>query len=374
MRGGLRPLWARLSEEKGGPLAEAALLPLLPVSWAYGLGVRARLSLYGLGAFKRASLTSPVISVGNLTLGGSGKTPASEAIARLLLQEGFRVAVLSRGYGGRARGSLTVVSDGKRLLASPPVAADEAILLARNLPGLLVLTGRSRLEAGTHAIESLGAEVIILDDGFQHLALERDLDLLLVRAKNPWGRGRLFPRGSLREPLSALSRAGAVVMVSPFRAEARPPEELLSALERYNPAAPLFRACLEFAHLRLLGKEGELPLDALGNTPFLALCGIASPESFFSFLRELGLSPRGELALSDHYRYCREDLPSLREAARAAGASAIVTTQKDAVKLEPLAPLPLPIWEVGVRLRVLEEGSWRELILSVARSPRRTIS
>ncbi len=370
----MRPLWARLAEEKEGLLTEAALLPLLPASWAYGMGVRARLSLYGLRAFKKASLPRPVISVGNLTLGGSGKTPAAEAIARLLLGEGFRVAVLSRGYGGGGRGSVTVVSDGKQILAHPPEAADEPFLLARNLPGLLVLTGRSRLEAGAQAIESLGAEVIILDDGFQHLALERDLNLLLVRARKPWGRGYLFPRGNLREPLSALSRAGAVVVVSLFRAGATPPEELLSALARYNPNAPIFRAYLEFVHLRLLGEEQELPLDALGDTPFLALCGIARPESFFSLLRELGLSPRGELALSDHHRYSRRDLPSLREAARGAGASAIVTTQKDAVKLEPLGPLPLPIWEVAVRFRVLEEGSWRELILSVARSPRKSIS
>jgi tetraacyldisaccharide 4'-kinase len=208
-----RDLWKAIVEGQASALARWTLGPLLTtLSFPYGLAHQLRLQAYHMRWVAVRQLPCRVISIGNLTLGGTGKTPVVEVVAGLLRREGIRVCVLSRGYGGRAQSGITVVSDGKRCLVSPEVAGDEPVLLAEHLADVPVIVGKDRYAAGMLAVESFGVDAIVLDDGFQHVQLARDLDILLLDAVRPLGNGRLFPRGDLRERPTAIARADAIVL------------------------------------------------------------------------------------------------------------------------------------------------------------------
>jgi len=320
-----------------------------PVAWIYGSLLERRAGLYASGRIPSHRLPHPTVSVGNIIFGGTGKTPVVEWLARRFRFEGRRPAILSRGYRRRSRGVL-VVSEGKGPLVDPDQGGDEPVELARRLPGVLVVVAERRVEAAL-AAERMGADLYLLDDGYQHLSVRRDVNLLLLDGSDPFGGGHLPPRGRLREPLSALGRADAFVLTRIDRAE--PSAEVKRTLAAAGPKTPIFSA-----RIRATGVRDEngapVPADALAERRFLAVCGIASPGSFASSLAELDLTPEETLVFRDHQRYHRAELDRIRRAAESSGSSWVVTTEKDAVKL--WGRLALPVVAVRLSVEFVEPG------------------
>lgn len=311
--------------------------------WDRVLEARAR--RYADGRAPAERLERPVVSVGNLTMGGTGKTPFVEHLSRWLLTVGRRPAILSRGYGRRSR-DVVVVSSGNGPEVGPDEGGDEPVELARALPGAIVVVAPRRA-AAARAAARYGPGVYVLDDGFQHLSLRRDLDLLLFDSTDPFGGGHYPPEGRLREPLSAIGRADAVVFTRP-RAGA-PPVDALEAIARENPEAPRFTA--RFRAAGFSDANGADCPPPAGS--FVAVCGIARPESFRASLRELGLSPAELLAFPDHRRYDASDVAAVEAAAAVAGPGAVVvTTRKDIVKLA--GRIAAPIFALRLEVEVDE--------------------
>jgi tetraacyldisaccharide 4'-kinase len=328
----------------------------------YGRAASLRARWYASGRFAAETLPRPTISVGNVTFGGTGKTPFVEFLARRLRFEGWRPAILSRGYGRRSKG-VVVVGEGAGALVSPDEGGDEPVALARAAaPGVCVVVGERRAEAAVRALE-LGADLFLLDDGFQHLAVRREVDLLLLDAADPFGGGRLPPRGRLREPVAAIARADAIVFTRADRGV--PHGDALEAVARLAPGRPVFRARLRAAGL--LDESGAaIAPESLAPRRLLAVCGVANPPSFAASLAELGLAAEERLDFRDHQRYGARELARIREAAARTGASLVATTEKDAVKLAGRTGLPL----VALRLAVeIEEPGFFAFL--AARLPRR---
>jgi len=292
---------------------------LWPFSAAYGLIVRLRAALYAKGWIKRRKLRGAVISVGNLTLGGTGKTPMILWLAERLLKKEKRVAILSRGYKGSGGTS------------------DEVALLRSRLDGRVVFgIGKDRFAEGKR-LEEQGIDVFLLDDGFQHLSLARDVDIVLVDATRPLGMEAVLPAGRLREPLSALNRADIVVMTREKfsgRHAAREPR-------RYS----VFNAGTRLLGFRPFPSEtAPKNVTEIGAGPFFAFCGIGNPEAFFSDLQRWRLRVAGIRRFRDHHRYSQRDVRSLEEAAGKAGANAFVTTEKDVWNLADLRFSTIPVY------------------------------
>lgn len=332
------------------------------ISQLYARLLEARARRYASGAARSHRLPHPVISVGNLTMGGTGKTPFVAYLARRLRFEGKHPAILSRGYGRRSRG-VVVVSEGNGPLVSPEEGGDEPVALARELPGVAIVVARRRVEAAA-AAERLGVDLYILDDGYQHLAIERDANLLLLDARDPFGGERFPPRGRLREPLSALARADAFVLTRVER-EA-PPAQALATLARANPPAPVFTARLKAAGL--YDEQGaSIEPGALTQRSFVAVCGIARPANFAATLAELGLFPEETLVFPDHHRYTPADVARIHRTLDATGGSWVLTTEKDAVKL--VKRLRLPLVTVRLAVEVEEPGFFPFLARRIAPAP-----
>jgi tetraacyldisaccharide 4'-kinase len=352
----LRRLW----EEGAHPLL-GLLLSMLAVG--YRVGLWAREWLYRTRLIPVGRLPCPVLSVGNVTLGGSGKTPAVELVTVTLGQLGALPAVVSRGYGRSTRG-VEIVADREGVRLDPRAAGDEPVLLAEHLPGVPVVVGESRFDAGRVAIERCGATALVLDDGFQHRTVVKDLEILVVSARAPWGNGRLFPRGTLREPLSAIRRADLVVVTNP-----RSPDEVASVertLRRWNDRAPVLAAAYRPTGAREVRSGRHLGAEALHGRRLVAFAGLASPRAFAETLESLGVRVTSLLEFPDHHWFTAEDLDAIRRHVAASGAEGLVTTEKDwmRVRTQPLPPLPL--WVLGVRL-ALESGQevWARRLASV---------
>ncbi|ABK43444.1 lipid-A-disaccharide kinase [Magnetococcus marinus MC-1] len=284
----------------------------------------------------------PVISVGNLTTGGTGKTPLIRWLAHHLLAQGHQPAIISRGYGQQSQQSVTAVSDLEQLRCHPPMAADEAYLLARALPGVAVLTGAQRQTVIEAALHNGWCDTLLLDDAFQHLRVQRDLDLLLLDARHPLGNGRMLPGGVLREHPRTLQHADLIILT---RAEdpqrARQAEQLIAPyLKAQTPILRATHAPAGWHHLD--GSSCPMP-----HQPVLAFTGIGRPESFWHTLATQGVRPLAHRAFADHYPFSATTLSELALQAQQAGASALVCTEKDAVKLQPQWS-PLPIYWLGV--------------------------
>ncbi|MGB9082273.1 MAG: tetraacyldisaccharide 4'-kinase, partial [Desulfuromonadaceae bacterium] len=302
-----------------------ALLLLTPWALLYALGQQLRARLYQRGILKTQRLPRPVISIGNVTVGGTGKTPVSAYIARLLLAQGYKVAVLSRGYGGSLEGQTCVVSDGATIMLSAGECGDEPYLLASTVPGLMVVIGTDRYAAGKTAMQQLAPDIFLLDDGFQHLRLHRDLNILLLDFSQPFGNGWTLPAGILREPPAAAKRADLVIFT-------RAPES--ASIHRDMGGIPGCLSSHTIADLLPLGGHSPVPFShCLGHT-VLAFAGIADPDSFFAELRRQGLNLVQTLSFPDHVVYNRERCDEIAEAVRASGADFMVTTEKDGVKLK----------------------------------------
>ena len=312
-----------IAGERQGVLDRMLRGVLVVLSIPYGAVVRARALAYGLGVLRTHRLDRPVISVGNLTVGGTGKTPTVALLARLLMARGKRVAVLSRGYGGSLEGETRIVSDGITVMLGAVEAGDEPVLLAGLVPGLMVVIGADRYRAGLMAQQRLNPDVFILDDGFQHLRLHRDLNILLMDCRNPLGGGRTLPAGWLREPLSALERADLVIYTRCHGGET----------PQFHGTLPHCRSSHRLTGVERLCDGAVLPMDSLVGKKVVAFAGIADPESFFTALRQEGLGLAAALPFPDHCRYGAEELAMILATRAATPDAVVVTTGKDAVKL-----------------------------------------
>jgi tetraacyldisaccharide 4'-kinase len=337
----LRQWW-----EEGAPRAIAAALTALSVGYRVGLAARER--AYGWGLLRTGRLPCPVISVGNITLGGSGKTPAVELAALALRELGASPAVVSRGYGRQSRG-VAVVADRDGVKLDARVAGDEPRLLAERLPGIPVVVGENRFEAGQTAVERCGATAVVLDDGFQNRTVSKDLEILALNGRTPWGNGRLFPRGGLREPLSALARAALVIITNATDADA---DAATRRVRRHNERAPVIRASYIVTEAREMRSGSRVETKALAGRRLLGFCGLASPASFAVTLAGLGIRSAQMMVFPDHHWYTAADLDELTQQARAIGAEGLVTTEKDWVRLRALEPPRWPLWVLPVRLAV----------------------
>ena len=307
-----------------------------PLSPLYSLAMRLRARLYRRGLIASTRLAAPVISVGNLTMGGTGKTPLVMYVVRRLLELGRRPAIVSRGYGGRARGAVNVVSDGREKKMNPAMAGDEPWLLAEALPGVPVVTGVRRAEVGRYVLNHTASDVIVLDDGFQHLALQRDLDLVLFNVRADLASARVFPGGELREPFSALQRAHALVITGVDRKSEDRAHALKRFLRERAPQAPVFFG--EYLPVCLISGRGgaTFPADRAKRLQLCGFCGIGTPGSFQDILRREGYRVADFRVFRDHYPYTAKDLAGLVQWAKERGAQALITTEKDFVKLEPI--------------------------------------
>jgi tetraacyldisaccharide 4'-kinase len=316
----------------------------------YAASASARRAYYQ-GSGRQRRLAQPVVSVGNLRVGGTGKTPTVAHLARLLIEMGERPAILSRGYGRRsAPDGVVVVSDGRRMCADLDRSGDEPLMLARAVEGARVLVSRDRYLAGRLAETHLDATVHLLDDGFQHLTLARGTDLLIV-GPDDLADARTLPAGRLREPLSAASRAHAVLVAADTEEQARTVAASLGVGDGFR----LVRTA--GTPQRLDAVRASAPIR--GTAPVLAAAGIARPDRFFSELRAAGWDVREAVGFPDHHRYSREDAARLAERARKAGAKAIVTTEKDVVRLLPFRPMPSPVVWVPLDMRIEPAPAFR---------------
>lgn len=328
---------------------------------AAGRGYRGLLGtrdwLYARGVLRCRRLGCPVVSVGNLTVGGTGKTPAVELAVRTLLELGHRPAVVSRGYGRRTHG-IQIVADTASIRLDAEEGGDEPFLLARRLPGVPVLVGSNRYETGRHAIDRFGVTAIVLDDGFQHRTLAKDLEIVMARARAPWGNGRLLPAGPLREPLEALGRAGLIVVTGAQGAD--DVAEVAEAARRHAPRTPVLAARHVPTECWEAGTMKYLPVEELLGKRLLVFAGIGAPEGFRRTLGDVGVVEEGFRRFADHHWYSREELRALDAQAAASGADGLVTTEKDWVRLRRLPPIKRPVYVIGVRLVLLSgEAEWR---------------
>ncbi|MBK8859181.1 MAG: tetraacyldisaccharide 4'-kinase [Opitutaceae bacterium] len=306
-----------------------------------------------------------VVVVGNLTVGGTGKTPVVEKFARALRDRGRKVAILSRGYKSKSTPrwkkwwwGLThaeeppprVVSDGETVLLDSEQAGDEPYMLARNLPGVIVLVDKNRVKAGAYAIKRFGCDTLVLDDGFQYLPLKGRLNLLLVDKTNPFGNGHLLPRGILREPVKHLRRASYVFLT---KSNGERDLELEATIQKYNPGVDVIECAHRPQYLQRFGNGERQPLTWLKGRRVLAFSGIATPESFEKFLRDLGAKLVARERFLDHYRYAEEDFVQLFALAEREGAECLITTEKDAVRIPEDRACALPLYYLRLEIEIL---------------------
>ncbi len=337
---------------------EPIVLP--PLSALYGVITRARLALYGRGTFRVSELEVPVISVGNITTGGTGKTPLVEWLARRLVGEGRKVCILTRGYGRTNSGRRVIVSDAQKVLATPDEAGDEAFLLASKLKSLVaVISDADRIAAGKWAISQFGVDTLLLDDAFQHLRVHRDLNIITVDATNPWGGGHLLPFGSLREPLSGLERADCILLTRTEQIDTT--DGIVTRLSKLSRGRPVF-----LSQMQTRGFSSVVNLDVLDSTtspenPIAAFCGIGNPKAFFHQLQSEGCQLALTRAFPDHHSYNQAELRSLVQEAKKAGARGLVTTAKDAVKLSSF-DFEIPCYVLEIEIAIDDEERLMEII------------
>ena len=326
----LERAWWRRPE---APADRALLAPLLPLEGAFRAAVALRGGLHRAGILRPARAGVPVISVGNLAVGGAGKTPAVMAVAERLAGLGRTVAVLSRGYGA-GRGDARVVSDGRSVRLGAGEGGDEPVLVARRLPGVRVLCGPRRAELARLAVAEHGADALLLDDGFQHRALARDLDLVALDASNPFGNGHCLPRGPNREPASALRRADLVWLSRVDQAARGDLAGLRELARRLTGRDPV-----ESRHAPVALLDGRLePRDVPGSlrgARVVLLSGLARPAGFRRTAEALGASVVAERSYPDHHPFAEAEVDEALSALEPSGADWLLTTEKDAVRLPP---------------------------------------
>jgi tetraacyldisaccharide 4'-kinase len=324
---------------------------LLVLSVVYGGSWTIRARLYQKGVLPAKTLPCRVVSIGNLVAGGTGKTPMTIFVARMIREMGYRVVVISRGYRGRMEDPGGVVSDGRTILNGPEDAGDEPYLMARLLTGIPVVVGKRRYEAGMMAVKRFKPDVIVLDDAFQHFRLKRDLDLVLLDSRSPFGNGHVLPRGLLREPLSAMHRAHAVIFTRSENAHKTPIHH------RLPTHRPVFYTTHHLIVRQTDSEAGRLADDALDISVLkgkkaVAFAGLADNAQFFDSLEQAGCRLEHTFAFSDHHCYCSSDLDRIAAMVKEKGSDVLVTTLKDFVKIENDRTWPVPLKVVDVTIKL----------------------
>ncbi len=332
----------------------------------YELVVRLRVAAYETDYLKQKHLDATVISVGNLTLGGAGKTPMVEYVARYLRSEGHSVAVLTRGYARESSG-MRVLNDPMRDADAKAAASyrefgDEPVMLARSIPDIPVIVNKRRFEAGRWAETRFGSEVLILDDAYQHLALSRDLNILLIDATDPLGGCEMLPFGRLREPLYGIKRADAIIIT---RADRPFDQGQTQAIIKYfcGDRVPVMYFYSTITGLRHLVTGEVYQAGNFSGWNVAVTCGIGNPKAFAEDILQAGINIVSERFFGDHHSYEQGDLDRITREAQEAGADAIVTTEKDAVRLEGLTHGEVPVYAAQLELQSDDEVRLKSLLL-----------
>ncbi|BEQ15205.1 tetraacyldisaccharide 4'-kinase [Desulfoferula mesophila] len=344
-------LWRRVLGDEPGPRWLGALRAAATAgSWLYGAGVWLNNAAFDLKIKPSRRLPVPVIGVGNLAVGGTGKTPLTMAVVRALEDMGLPAGVISRGYGRQGTEPL-LVSDGQRVLAEVDQTGDEPLLLARRL-GVPVAVGASRFQAGQLLLQHCGTRVLVGDDLLQHRALYRDLNLVALDASDPLDGERLLPRGRLREGPGALERAQAVVLTRVRDAlQARRARE---SLARLVGDKPILACRYRLEGLELARQGRALDESDWQGEPVYAFCGLARPESFRDSLRKAGLTVLGLETFGDHHHFTSEELTGLWARAQTLSARSLVCSGKDAVRLPRDLPEDVPVWSTRLGLEFMD--------------------
>jgi tetraacyldisaccharide 4'-kinase len=363
-------------DRRYGHRADALRWILHALSWLYLAIVGIRLSLYRRRALRSRPMGCPVISVGNLTVGGTGKTPVVEMLARALQAGGRRVAILSRGYKSRPKPLLRriwdkvtgrnelfaprVVSDGISLLLDSREAGDEPFMLASNLRGVVVLVDRDRVKSGHHAVRHFGSDALILDDGFQYLRMRHAIEIALIDRQAPFGNNYLLPRGTLREPPHHLRRATHIFLT---KCDHSNHSELITRIRKFNRTAPIIECHHKPVLLRNFTNGQTEPLTLLRDMNVGALSGIAMPGSFESALESLGASVMLRKAYTDHHRYSVHEIESFIRRCAKRSLHAVLTTEKDAVRIPRIREPEIPIYYLRVEIEILRgHNAYQDLI------------
>lgn len=319
-------------KEKGFK-GKLVLLILLFLEYIYIFIINLRKFCYSCGIIKRVSFNTKIISIGNITIGGTGKTPIVKLLARELTSLGRKIVVVSRGYKSKTAGSV-IVSDGKKILQDVKAAGDEAYMLAERLKGIPIVIGKGRVSACRLAIDCFDPDIILLDDGFQHWRVKRDLDIVLIDAYQPFGLRHLLPRGFLREPLKHLARADQIILTKTADFSEKELIYIKRKLKTYNHEAGVYSSYYKAIGLRFYLPKKDFSTDfiAIAKKRILAIAGIANPVSFFSTLKREGLKVASSLVFPDHHEYTMTDFNKIVEIIKAKDINLLITTEKDAVK------------------------------------------
>jgi tetraacyldisaccharide 4'-kinase len=370
-------------ERREGGRANALKFVLGGFARLYERAVQTRLGLYRRRLLRAQELGCPVVSIGNLTVGGTGKTPVAEMLARELQIRGRRVAILSRGYKSvprpfmqRLRSRISknldlfpprIVSDGDKVLLDSRRAGDEPHMLAKNLPGVCVLVDKDRVKSGLHALRHFDSDLLLLDDGLQYQRLRHRLDIVLVDRQSPFGNEHLLPRGTLREPPGNLRRASYIIVT---RCGPAPDENLLARLRRLNRTAAIIECNHAPRHWEDIRTGAKFPLDHLRGRHVGAMSGIARPESFEEGVRELGAIVEITKAFADHHRFTKKEILRFLEWCDRRSLDALVTTEKDAVRFPEIDHPPVPMLFLRVEIEILRgRKHWEELLGRLAGPP-----
>jgi tetraacyldisaccharide 4'-kinase len=326
-----------------------------PLSALYGGLTRLRLTLYQRRVLTSYKIDAPVISVGNITTGGTGKTPIVEWLAHTLANEGYKICILTRGYGRVSPKSRVIVSDGEQILADAREGGDEPYLLANRLKGkAAVISDANRVEAAEWAIKNLQSPLFILDDAYQHLKIARDLNILTIDGTNPWGGGKLLPVGRLREPLTAISRADCIIITRAEQIERA--DQIYNRIREFNKVSPIYLSKTSIKRIWPFNHTQKLLPEKIG-----AFCGIGNPAAFFKQIANNRYSLVYRKSFLDHYIYKQKDIDILVQEAKEHGAEALLTTAKDAVKLGSFE-FKLPCYVVETAVEIDQEAEMIELI------------
>lgn len=358
-----------------GFTASVTRLVLRVVSWGFRLVVKSRLLLFRSRMVHERNLGSLVISVGNITMGGTGKTPVVEMLARTLRDRGRQVAILSRGYkshdleepqewlaewGKRGAEPPKVVSDGRKLYLGPKYAGDEPYMLAKNLDGVRVVVDKNRIKSGFFALEKLGADTLVLDDGMQYLKLGHELDIVLVDATAPFGNNALIPRGTLREPPASLRRASYIFLTKCVDTNN---DELIEKIRKYNPTAEIIECRHGPIQLENVFSDERQPLSFLQDKWVACISGIANPESFENLVENLGAKVEIRKRCTDHHWFDQQEIDSFMTRCADRAMDVIVTTEKDAVRFPRPTELDVPVYFLRIEVEILRGlDAWERCI------------
>lgn len=347
-----------------GKAANLTRASLAFLSRIYGSVIRFRLFMYRHRFFRKVILGCPVISVGNITVGGTGKTPVVEMLAKALTKGGRKVAILSRGYKkkggffkkkGQTKNSFEVVSDGKVIYMNSKEAGDEPYMLAKNVDGVSVLVDKNRIRSGTYAIQNLNADVLLLDDGFQYLPMHKTHEILLVDCTNPFGYRHLLPRGLLREPCKEISRANFVFLTKAEKVDST--QGLRDEIKNLAPGTEILECIHDPKYLMNVSTGKTVALESLKSKQISALSAIAVPDGFEDTLKRLGADVQLSFRFRDHHRFTRRELKDVVAQTRARGITTIVTTEKDAVRIPSFNFEGIELLYLRVEIKLIKGAS-----------------